>query len=254
MLSIGEIAHRTGVSRRMLRHWEQEGLLSPALVDPVTGYRRFQDTQLGRIRAIAELRDLGFSLSEIRQLLDPQIAHSSLERILMQQADTLRDQITEASARLAQVQHRVDTIQKKAQEISMNLSLTPLPELSLQGASTTVLDETDIGSAVARLRDLVPHDQGDLILLFDGTSPDQITVTAATADGATTPGLQPVSAPLAPQGATVTFPTPPSSVADAWVLIDAELEKRGLASGGVYRQIISPDGSTTLQAAVHARG
>ncbi|MFI5825544.1 MerR family DNA-binding transcriptional regulator, partial [Streptomyces rishiriensis] len=27
MLSIGEIAHRTGVSRRMLRHWEQEGLL-----------------------------------------------------------------------------------------------------------------------------------------------------------------------------------------------------------------------------------
>ena len=63
MLSIGEIAHRTGVSRRMLRHWEQEGLLSPALVDPVTGYRRFQATQLGRIRAIAELRDLGFSLT-----------------------------------------------------------------------------------------------------------------------------------------------------------------------------------------------
>ncbi|WP_418936261.1 MerR family transcriptional regulator, partial [Klebsiella pneumoniae] len=30
MLSIGEIAHRTGVSRRMLRHLEQEGLLSPA--------------------------------------------------------------------------------------------------------------------------------------------------------------------------------------------------------------------------------
>lgn len=254
MLSIGEIAHSTGVSRRMLRHWEQEGLLSPALVDPVTGYRRYQDTQLGRIRAIAELRDLGFSLSEIRQLLDPQIAHAGLERILMQQADKLRDQITEASTRLAQVHQRVDTIQKKTQEISMNLSLAPLPELSLHGASTTVLDETDIGPAVAQLRDLVPHDQGDLVLLFDGTSPDQITVTAATADGATAPGLNPVSVPLEPQGATVTFATVPSSVADAWVLIEAELEKRRLASGGVYRQIISPDGSTTLQAPVHARG
>lgn len=254
MLSIGEIAHSTGVSRRMLRHWEQEGLLLPALVDPVTGYRSYQDTQLGRIRAIAELRDLGFSLSEIRQLLDPQIAHASLERILMQQADKLRDQITEASTRLAQVQHRVDTIQKKTQEISMNLSLTPLPELHLQGASTTVLDETDIGPAVAQLRELVPHDQSELILLFDGASPEQITVTAATADGTTAPGLQPVSTPLIAQGATVTFPTPPSSVADAWVLIDAELEKMGLASGGVYRQIISPDGRTTLQAPVHARG
>lgn len=254
MLSIGEIAHSTGVSRRMLRHWEQEGLLSPALVDPVTGYRSYQNTQLGRIRAIAELRALGFSLSEIRQLLDPQIAHTSLERILMQQADKLRDEITEASTRLAQVQHRVDTIQQKTQEISMNLSLTPLPELHLHGASTTVLDETDIGPAVAHLRDLVPHDQSELILLFDGTSPDQITVTAATADGATITGLQPVTATLVLEGATVTFPTPLSSVADTWVLIDAELEKRGLTSGGVYRQIISPDGTTTLQAPIHARG
>lgn len=47
MLSIGEIAHSTGVSRRMLRHWEDEGLLTPAVTDPVTGYRRYQDSQLG---------------------------------------------------------------------------------------------------------------------------------------------------------------------------------------------------------------
>ena len=39
MLSIGHIAHGAGVSRRMLRHWEQEGLLQPATVDPATGYR-----------------------------------------------------------------------------------------------------------------------------------------------------------------------------------------------------------------------
>lgn len=136
----------------------------------------------------------------------------------------------------------------------MNLSIEPLPELILQGASTTVLDETDIGSAVAQLRDLVPYLQGDLILLFDGTAHDRITVTVAIADGASIPGLKPVRAPLVAQGASVTFPSPPSSVADTWVLIDAELEKRGLASGGVYRQIFSPDGSTTLQAPVHARG
>ena len=48
MLSIGEIAHSTGVSRRMLRHWEDEGLLTPAVTDPVTGFRRYQDSQLAR--------------------------------------------------------------------------------------------------------------------------------------------------------------------------------------------------------------
>ena len=85
MLSIGEMAHRSGVSRRMLRHWEQEGLLTPAVIDPANGYRRYQISQLGRVRAIAELRHLGFGLGEIRQLLDPQIAQAGLEEILAQQ-------------------------------------------------------------------------------------------------------------------------------------------------------------------------
>lgn len=41
MLSIGEVAHATGVSRRMLRHWEDIGLLAPTAVDEFTGYRRY---------------------------------------------------------------------------------------------------------------------------------------------------------------------------------------------------------------------
>ncbi len=49
MLSIGEIAQATGVSRRMLRHWEDAGLLEPAYVDPGTGYRRYAASQTGRV-------------------------------------------------------------------------------------------------------------------------------------------------------------------------------------------------------------
>lgn len=63
MLSIGDLAHATGVSRRMLRHWEHERLLTPAAVDPSTGYRRYRDSQIGHVRAIAELRQLGFGLA-----------------------------------------------------------------------------------------------------------------------------------------------------------------------------------------------
>ena len=42
MMSIGELAHRTGVSRRMLRHWEAMGLVVPAQVDAATGYRWYE--------------------------------------------------------------------------------------------------------------------------------------------------------------------------------------------------------------------
>ena len=56
MLTIGDVAHRTGVSRRMLRHWEAEGLLEPAAIDPASGYRRYTPAQAGRVHAIAALR------------------------------------------------------------------------------------------------------------------------------------------------------------------------------------------------------
>ena len=56
MKIIGEIAHSTGVSRRILRHWEDEGLLTPAVTDPVTGYRRYQNSQLGVLTGDIGLR------------------------------------------------------------------------------------------------------------------------------------------------------------------------------------------------------
>lgn len=71
MLSIGEVAHATGVTRRMLRHWEDVGLLEPAAVDEHTGYRRYAHSQVGRVRAIAALRAVGFGLEAIKDLLGP---------------------------------------------------------------------------------------------------------------------------------------------------------------------------------------
>ncbi len=178
MLSIGEIAHSTGVSRRMLRHWEDMGLLAPAVIEPMTGYRRYQESQLGRVRAITELRALGFGLTEIGQLLDPQIGQLALESLLAHQADVLQQQITEASTRLVHVQHRLDVIRSKSQEIIMNLSLTTLPSLDLWGLSATVLDETEIGHAVSELSRRLPRTDGEIVLLYDGTEDDRITVSA----------------------------------------------------------------------------
>lgn len=252
MLSIGEIAHSTGVSRRMLRHWEGEGLLTPATTDPVTGYRRYQDSQLGRVRAIAELRALGFGLAEIGQLLDPHLEQSTLEVLLTHQVDALQRQITEASTRLVHVQHRLDIIQSKSMEIIMNLSITALPSLNIWGLSTTVLDETEIGHAVKQLHRDLPHTDEEIVLLYDGTD-DQITVSAGITTRPESEAVSRIVVPEASEGVTVTFDGPPESIGDAWVLIDAELEKRHLTSFGIYRQVNSVTGHVTLQAPVRER-
>ena len=66
MLRIGDFARLGGVTVRALRHYDEERLLAPARVDEATGYRSYQFDQLGALDRILALRDLGFSLADVR--------------------------------------------------------------------------------------------------------------------------------------------------------------------------------------------
>ena len=64
MLNIGEFARLGQVSPRMLRHYDEFGLLTPDRVDPASGYRLYRVQQLGRLHRIVALRDIGFGVYE----------------------------------------------------------------------------------------------------------------------------------------------------------------------------------------------
>ncbi|MDN5585758.1 MAG: MerR family DNA-binding transcriptional regulator [Brevibacterium sp.] len=66
---IGEVAKRSGVSARMLRHYESLGLIDPS-DRTASGYREYSANDIGRIFHIEGLRKLGMSLAEIGPLLD----------------------------------------------------------------------------------------------------------------------------------------------------------------------------------------
>lgn len=70
LLSIGELAARSGLSPKALRLYDESGLLVPRRVDPSTGYRSYGTDQVGRARLIAALRGLGMGLARIRVLCD----------------------------------------------------------------------------------------------------------------------------------------------------------------------------------------
>jgi len=67
-MNIGEAAARSGVSAKMVRHYESLKLL-PAVARSEAGYRRYGDTEVHTLRFIRRARDLGFSIAEIAQLL-----------------------------------------------------------------------------------------------------------------------------------------------------------------------------------------
>ncbi len=67
--AIGEIARRTGLTVRALRHYEAEGLLAPSARTDA-GHRRYTDADVARLQKVVSLRAVGLPLADIRRLLD----------------------------------------------------------------------------------------------------------------------------------------------------------------------------------------
>jgi DNA-binding transcriptional MerR regulator len=91
MFSIGEFARLGAVSIRTLRHYDEIGLLRPAEVDPVTGYRSYSAKQLRQLNRIVALKDLGLSLGQVRQLLDGITVDELRGMLLLRQAQLERE-------------------------------------------------------------------------------------------------------------------------------------------------------------------
>jgi len=68
MIKIGELSNITGISNQTIRFYESEGLISPIEVDRWTNYRYYDESSIVRLSEIAYLKNLGFSLKEIRNL------------------------------------------------------------------------------------------------------------------------------------------------------------------------------------------
>ena len=93
---IGEASRLTGVSPKMLRHYEGLGLLPPA---PRTdsGYRLYDDAALHTLRFIRRARDLGFGMADIAQLLDlwrnRRRSSATVKKMAQTQIDALQQRI-----------------------------------------------------------------------------------------------------------------------------------------------------------------
>tara|TARA_R110002167_G_scaffold118789_1_gene295599 strand:+ start:134 stop:526 length:393 start_codon:yes stop_codon:yes gene_type:complete len=72
-MTIGELAKKADVNVQTIRYYERESLLPDAHRWPDSGYRDFDDDALLRLRFIRSAKELGFTLREIKELLDMRI-------------------------------------------------------------------------------------------------------------------------------------------------------------------------------------
>src|SRR4051794_30396549 len=104
MLSIGDFARLGNVSPRMLRHYDQVGLLRPERVDPSTGYRSYGVAQLVRLHRLLALRDLGFNLDRVGELLDDEPPVEQLRGMLRLRRAQIEETLADEHARLRRVE------------------------------------------------------------------------------------------------------------------------------------------------------
>ncbi len=125
-IRIGDFSKLSLVSIKALRLYDQKGLLKPARIDPDTGYRYYSASQLPRLNRILALKDLGFSLEQIGQLLDENLSIPEMQGMLRLKQAEVQQRLAQEQERLVRVEARLKQIQQEATMPDYDVVLKPL--------------------------------------------------------------------------------------------------------------------------------
>ena len=107
-MKIGEASAASGVSQRMIRHYEKIGLI-PAAARRDSGYRDYDQRDVHTLRFIGRARDLGFPIEEIRQLValwhDRERSSADVKSLALARADELRRKARELDEMRRSLEH-----------------------------------------------------------------------------------------------------------------------------------------------------
>ncbi|WP_067825627.1 MerR family transcriptional regulator [Actinomadura kijaniata] len=137
MFTIGDFARHGQVSVRMLRHYDALGLLRPARVDPATGYRYYEAAQLTRLNRVLALKDLGFTLEQVRDILDDKVTAEELRGMLRLRQAELHQRLAAETARLTRVEARLRLIESEGHMPADDIVIKSLPAVRVAELTAT---------------------------------------------------------------------------------------------------------------------
>lgn len=127
MFKIGDFSRLTRVSIRMLRHYDEIGLLKPQNIDKFTGYRFYSANQIPKINRILVLKEMGFSLLEICELLKKGFDSQQMLIFLQNRKREISSVIKNENEKLLRVDTLIKSINKEDSNMKYEVVLKDIP-------------------------------------------------------------------------------------------------------------------------------
>lgn len=160
MFRIGDFSRIARVSARLLRFYDEIGLFEPAHADTQSGYRYYIVEQLAQLNRITVLKDLGFSLEQVRDILKADVSAAELRSMLLLRRSDVERTLTVEAQRLRHIETRIAQIETEGRLSSEDVVVRAEPArrlLSMRHIVASFAEARDmIGSLRQQVRRLLP--------------------------------------------------------------------------------------------------
>lgn len=127
MFTVGEFSRLARVSKRLLRYYDQIGLLKPVRIDPVSGYRYYSAEQMPLLNRILALKDLGLSLDQIQRLLNDNISADEMQGMLLLKKAEIEQQLQSELQRIRSIEARLQFIRRAEGDVTPDVVIKSIP-------------------------------------------------------------------------------------------------------------------------------
>ena len=138
MIKIGDFARLSQVSVVTLRYYDEMDLLKPVKVDTFTGYRFYAADQLPRLNRILALKDLGFSLEQIKLMLADGLTPEQLRSMLTIQRQEVEKRLAGEQERLSRIEARLRQIELEDKMPTYDVVVKNTPAMLVASRRVTV--------------------------------------------------------------------------------------------------------------------
>jgi len=127
VLKIGVFSMLSKISIHMLRHYDEIDLLKPAEVDQFTNYRYYSEKQQPIANRIQALKDMGFNLTLIKEIISKCDSDLKLKEYLIHQANQQRKEIISMQQRLLLIENTINSLNDKTALPQCNIIKKEIP-------------------------------------------------------------------------------------------------------------------------------